>query len=36
MAMTRYTISIMPVKTEFPVPTLITNIAGTILIGFIV
>lgn len=35
-AMARYAISIIPVKTGFPVLTLITNIAGAILIGFIV
>ena len=35
-AMARYAISIIPVKTGFPLPTLITNIAGAILIGFIV
>lgn len=35
-AMCRYAISLIPVKTTFPVLTLITNIAGAILIGFIV
>lgn len=35
-AMGRYAISLIPVKTEFPVLTLITNILGAILIGFIV
>ena len=35
-AMARYAISLIPVKTEFPILTLITNIAGAILIGFIV
>ena len=35
-AMARYAISLIPVKTGFPVLTLITNIAGAILIGFIV
>ena len=35
-AMARYAISIIPVKTGFPILTLITNIAGAILIGFIV
>ena len=35
-AMARYAISIIPVKPGFPVLTLITNIAGAILIGFIV
>ncbi len=32
----RYTISLIPVRTEFPVLTLITNLIGAILIGFIV
>lgn len=31
----RYTISLIPVKTQFPVLTLITNIIGALLIGFI-
>lgn len=35
-AVGRYAISLIPVKTEFPVLTLITNIIGAILIGFIV
>ena len=35
-AMARYAISLIPVKTGFPILTLITNIAGAILIGFIV
>lgn len=35
-AVARYAISLIPVKTGFPVLTLITNIAGAILIGFIV
>lgn len=35
-AMARYAISLFPVKTEFPLLTLITNIIGAILIGFIV
>ena len=35
-AMARYAISIIPVKTGFPLLTLITNIAGALLIGFIV
>ena len=34
-AMARYAISLIPVKTGFPMLTLITNIAGAILIGFI-
>ncbi len=32
----RYAISLIPVKTEFPILTLITNIIGAVLIGFIV
>ncbi len=35
-AVARYTISLIPVKTTFPLLTLITNIIGAILIGFIV
>lgn len=35
-AMGRYAISLIPVKTSFPILTLITNIFGAILIGFIV
>jgi CrcB protein len=35
-AVARYAISLIPVKTEFPVLTLITNIVGAVLIGFIV
>ena len=35
-AMGRYAISLIPVKTSFPVLTLITNIIGAVLIGFIV
>lgn len=35
-AMARYAISLIPVKTGFPILTLITNIVGAILIGFIV
>ena len=34
-AMGRYGISMIPVKTSFPVLTLFTNIIGAILIGFI-
>ena len=34
-AMARYAISLIPVKTGFPVLTLVTNILGAILIGFI-
>lgn len=32
----RYTISLIPIKTEFPILTLITNIFGAVMIGFIV
>jgi len=35
-AVARYAISLIPVRTGFPVLTLITNIIGAILIGFIV
>ncbi len=35
-ALGRYAISLIPTKTEFPILTLITNIIGAILIGFIV
>ncbi len=35
-AAARYAISLIPVKTEFPILTLITNVIGAILIGFIV
>lgn len=35
-AMARYAISLIPLKTEFPFLTLITNVLGAILIGFIV
>ena len=35
-AMLRYAISLIPVKTDFPVLTLITNIMGAVLIGFVV
>lgn len=35
-AMGRYAISLIPVKTSFPVLTLITNIIGAVWIGFIV
>lgn len=35
-AVGRYAVSLIPAKTEFPVLTLITNIAGAVLIGFIV
>lgn len=35
-AMCRYAVSLIPVKATFPFLTLVTNIAGAILIGFIV
>lgn len=35
-AMGRYAISLIPVRTEFPWLTLITNLIGALLIGFIV
>lgn len=35
-AMLRYAISLIPVKTDFPLLTLITNIMGAVLIGFVV
>ena len=35
-AVARYAISLIPVKTGFPVLTFITNIPGAVLIGFIV
>ena len=35
-AMGRYSISLLPVKTEFPFLTFITNIIGAVLIGFVV
>lgn len=35
-AVARYAISLIPVKTGFPILTLITNIVGAVLIGFIV
>ena len=35
-AVGRYIISLIPIKTNFPILTLITNIIGAILIGFIV
>lgn len=34
-SMCRYAISLIPVRTGFPVLTLITNIIGAVLIGFI-
>ena len=35
-AVARYAISLIPVKTQFPILTLVTNILGAVLIGFIV
>ncbi len=35
-AVARYAISLIPVKTGFPVLTLITNIMGAVLIGYAV
>ena len=35
-AVGRYAISLIPVKTGFPVLTLVTNVLGAVLIGFIV
>ena len=35
-ALGRYAISLIPTKTDFPVLTLITNVIGAILIGFII
>lgn len=35
-AAARYAISLIPVKTQFPILTLVTNILGAILIGFTV
>lgn len=35
-AVARYTISLIPVKTQFPILTFVTNVLGAILIGFIV
>ena len=35
-AMGRYAISLIPIKTEFPILTLLTNIVGAVIIGFIV
>ncbi|SFV03520.1 fluoride efflux transporter CrcB [Butyrivibrio sp. INlla21] len=35
-AVARYAISLLPVKTGFPILTLLTNIIGAVLIGFIV
>ena len=35
-ASARYAISLIPVKSQFPILTLITNLLGALLIGFIV
>ena len=35
-ALGRYAISLIPTKTSFPVLTLVTNLIGAILIGFVV
>ena len=35
-AMGRYAISLIPVRTSFPILTLITNALGAILIGFVI
>ncbi|MBE5905540.1 MAG: fluoride efflux transporter CrcB [Lachnospiraceae bacterium] len=35
-ALARYAISLIPMKVEFPVLTLVTNIIGAVLIGFVV
>ncbi len=35
-ALGRYVISLVPVKMEFPLLTLLTNIVGAVLIGFVV
>ena len=32
----RYAISLIPVKTSFPILTLVTNVLGAVLIGFVV
>ena len=32
----RYAISLIPVKTTFPILTLVTNVLGAVLIGFVV
>ena len=34
-AMERYAISLIPIKAEFPILTLITNVVGAVVIGFI-
>lgn len=35
-AVARYAISLIPVKSQFPILTLVTNILGAVLIGFVV
>lgn len=35
-AMGRYAISLIPIKTGFPIMTLLTNMIGAVLIGFVV
>lgn len=35
-AMGRYAISMIPVKSDFPILTLLTNIIGAVIIGFVV
>ncbi|MGN1031224.1 MAG: fluoride efflux transporter CrcB [Butyricicoccaceae bacterium] len=35
-AVARYFVSLLPARTEFPVWTLLTNLAGALLIGFVV
>ena len=35
-AVGRYAISLIPIKSDFPILTLITNILGAVLIGFVV
>ncbi len=35
-AIARYAISLIPLKTQFPILTLVTNILGAVLIGFVV
>jgi CrcB protein len=35
-ALGRYLVSLVPIKTEFPILTLFTNIVGAVLIGFVV
>ncbi len=35
-AVARYAISLIPVKADFPILTLVTNVLGALLIGFVV